>query len=98
MALRIKTGDSAPVYLNKPGYREKLKPSKRRNLFSAPIVLSTEPVLMHRKEASWEALFDASKIDDEMAAPLREGVARARVRYGWGALVDALLELAGECR
>ncbi len=68
MALRIKTGDSAPVYLNKPGYREKLKPSKRRNLFSAPIVLSTEPVLMHRKEASWEALFDASKIDDEMAA------------------------------
>ena len=70
MALRIKTGDSAPVYLNKPGYREKLKPSKRRNLFSSPIVLSTEPVLMHRKEASWESLFDQSKIDDEMAAQI----------------------------
>ncbi len=36
--------------------------------------------------------------DDNMAGPLREGVARARARYGWGALVDALLELAGECR
>ena len=36
--------------------------------------------------------------DDELSAPLREGVSRARVRYGWGALVDALLELAGECR
>ena len=43
MALRIKTGDSAPVYLDKPGYREKLKSSKRRNWFSSPVGLSTEP-------------------------------------------------------
>ncbi len=68
MALRIKTGDSAPVYLDRPGYREKLKPSKRRNWISSPVVLSTEPVREHRKEASWEPLFDAEKIDDGMAA------------------------------
>lgn len=68
MALRIKTGNSAPVYLDKPGYREQLKPSKRRNLFSAPVVLSTLPVMQFRKEASWEPLFDAAKIDDEVAA------------------------------
>ena len=68
MALRFKTGDSAPVYLDRPGYREKLKPSKRRNLLSSPVVLSTQPVMQHRKEATWEALFDPHKIDDGMAA------------------------------
>ncbi len=68
MALRIKTGDSAPVYLDKAGYRDKLKPSKRRNWLSSPVVLSTEPVLEHRKDVSWEPLFDAARIDDEMAA------------------------------
>lgn len=68
MALRIRTGDSAPVYLDRPGYREKLQPSKRRNLFSQPVVLSTEPVMQFRKEAAWEPLFDMAKIDDEMAA------------------------------
>jgi len=36
--------------------------------------------------------------DGDLAAPLREGVARVRARYSWGALVDALLELTGECR
>ncbi|HTD91962.1 MAG TPA: hypothetical protein VK663_14950, partial [Burkholderiales bacterium] len=68
MALRIRTGDSAPVYLDRPGYREKLKPSKRRNWLSKPIVLSTEPVMQFRKEAAWEPLFDPAKIDDELGA------------------------------
>lgn len=68
MALRIKTGDSAPVYLDRPGYREKLKPSKRRNWISSPIVLSTAPVMEHRKQASWESLFETQKIDDGLAA------------------------------
>ena len=68
MALRIKTGDSAPVYLDKPGYRDKLKPSKKRNLISAPIGLSIEPVMQYRKEAVWEPLFEAHGINDEMAA------------------------------
>lgn len=68
MALRIMTGDSAPVYLDKPGYREKLKPSKRRNWISPPVGLSTEPVMQYRKKAQWEPLFDPVKIDDGMAA------------------------------
>ena len=68
LALRIKTGDSAPVYLDKPGYREKLKPSKRRNWLSSPVGLSIEPVMEHRKEAVWEPLFAAEEIKDEMAA------------------------------
>jgi glycosyltransferase involved in cell wall biosynthesis len=36
--------------------------------------------------------------DGNLGVAFREGVARARTRYSWGALVDALLELAGECR
>ena len=36
--------------------------------------------------------------DGNLAVPLREGVARVRTRYSWGALVEALLDLAGECR
>jgi glycosyltransferase involved in cell wall biosynthesis len=36
--------------------------------------------------------------DEGMAPRLREGVERARVRFTWGALVDALLALAAECR
>jgi hypothetical protein len=70
IALRNRIGDSAPVYLSKPGYKEKLKPSKRRNWMSAPIGLSTRPVLQHRKEASWEPVYEPEKIADEMAAHL----------------------------
>jgi hypothetical protein len=67
-ALRIKTGNSAPVYLDKPGYRDHLKPSKRRNWIAPPVVLSIEPVLQSRKEKAWESLYDNSQIDDGMAA------------------------------
>jgi hypothetical protein len=70
IALRNRTGDSAPVYLSKPGYREKLKPSKRRNWMSSHIGLSTRPVLQFRKEVSWEPVYDPEKIQDEMAAHL----------------------------
>ncbi len=68
MALRIKTGNSAPVYLDRPGYREQLKPSKRRNWIAQPVVLSTAPVLQFRKAAAWDSLFDLAKTDDEMSA------------------------------
>ena len=68
IALRNRTGDSAPVYLSKPGYREKLKPSKRRNWMSSNIPLSTRPVLQFRKEVSWEPVYDPQKIADELAA------------------------------
>jgi hypothetical protein len=66
-ALRVLT-DSGPVYLDKPGYREKLKPSKRRSPVSATIVLSTEPVLENRKAESWEPLLATEEDTDGMAA------------------------------
>jgi hypothetical protein len=58
------------VYLGKPGYKEKLKPSKRRNWMSSHIALSTRPVLQFRREVSWEPLFELEKITDELAAQL----------------------------
>ncbi len=67
IALRNRIGDSAPVYLSKPGYREKLKPSKRRNWISPHIPLSTRPVLQYRKDVSWEPVFEQD-IKDEMSA------------------------------
>lgn len=70
IALRNRIGDSAPVYLSKPGYKEKLKPSKRRNWVSPHIPLSTRPVLQYRKAVSWEPVFDPEKIKDEMSAQL----------------------------
>ncbi len=70
IALRNRIGDSAPVYLSKPGYREKLKPSKRRNWISPHIALSTRPVLQFRREVAWEPLFEPGKIEDEMSAQL----------------------------
>jgi len=69
IALRNRIGDSAPVYLSKPGYREKLKPSKRRNWISPHIALSTRPVLQFRKEVAWEPVFE-QEIKDEMSAQL----------------------------
>jgi len=69
IALRNRTGDSAPVYLSKPGYKEKLKPSKRRNWVSRHIPLSTRPLMKYRKDVCWEPVYDADKqIADELDA------------------------------
>ncbi len=68
ISLRNKTGDSHPIYLSKPGYREKLKPSKRRNWVSSNIALSTEAVLQFRKDIAWEPVYDPANIEDEMSA------------------------------
>jgi hypothetical protein len=65
VALRMFTGNSEPTYLDKPGYREKLKPSKRRNLTSDPIRFSIEPLLKARQEAAWETVLQG---EDEMHA------------------------------
>jgi hypothetical protein len=70
IALRNRLGDSAPVYLSKPGYKEKLQPSKRRNWMSPHIALSTRAVLKFRQEIAWEPVFEPEKIVDEMAARL----------------------------
>lgn len=72
------TGDSQPIYLDRPGYREKLKPSKRRHLTSSPVGLSIEPVLKVRQEAVWEPLFDKSE----------DGLAAHVVRLGANMSVD----------
>jgi hypothetical protein len=48
--------DPGAHYLHKPGYREALKPSRKRHGVAAGITLSTEPILMDRKEASVERL------------------------------------------
>lgn len=48
--------DPGAVYLHRPGYREKLRPSGRRHALAAGIVLSTEPVLMNRTGVAIEHL------------------------------------------
>ncbi len=65
VALRMYSAHSKPVYLKEEGYRDALRPSKRRNLTSEPIPLSTEPVLQNRREALWQTLLQA---DDGMHA------------------------------
>ncbi len=67
VALRMFTADSEPIYLSRPDYREKLKPSKRRNLTSEPVSFSIDPILKHRAEVIWETLL---KGDDEMHAQI----------------------------
>jgi hypothetical protein len=65
VALRMFTSDSEPVYLHNPGYRERLKRSKRRNVTSDPVSFSIEPIMQARKEAQWETVLQG---DDEMCA------------------------------
>jgi hypothetical protein len=66
VAMRMYTGNSEPVYLDKPGYREKLQPSKRRHLTSEPVRFSTAPVMQSRTEVVWETLFQ--DVEDGMHA------------------------------
>jgi len=68
VALRMFTANSEPVYLGKPGYRERLKQSKRRNLTSAPVVFSVDPVMQFRREPLWETLLEDA--DDGMCAQI----------------------------
>lgn len=70
VSLRVFTGVSAPVYLDDPDMRDKLKPSKRRNWLSSRIELSTVSILRHREQAKWEPLWDAATIDDELCAQI----------------------------
>lgn len=69
VSLRVRIDESVPVYVRQPDAREKLKPSKRRNIFSQPLSLSTEPVLQFRKDVAWEPLFE-QKYDDGLDAHL----------------------------
>lgn len=67
--LRART-DPGAVYLHKPGYRERLKPSKKRHGVAEGISLSTEPVLMSRREISVEKLLEDLDGSDGLAAML----------------------------
>ncbi|MDH3287200.1 MAG: hypothetical protein OEP48_05695 [Betaproteobacteria bacterium] len=67
--LRART-DPGAVYLHKPGYRERLKPSKKRHGVADGIPLSTEPVLMSRKEIATEKLLGDLDGSDGLAASL----------------------------
>ena len=69
-AMRMKTANAGPVYLNEPDYRDKLQPSKRRNLVSLAIQFSTEPVLIHRKEVAREPIAPFNDYDDGLAVHL----------------------------
>ena len=67
--LRAKS-DPGAHYLHKPGYREALKPSRKRHGVAAGITLSTEPVLMDRKDASVEPLLQDLDGSDGLGASL----------------------------
>src|SRR3954451_19229546 len=54
VAMRMYSANSMPTYRSDPEARQKLKPSKRRNLTSTPVRFSTEPVMTHREEPVWE--------------------------------------------
>lgn len=63
--------DPGAIYLHKEGYREKLRPSKKRH-FSIPFVKSTQAVLGHLEKPVVEPLFDNShySLDDGLSASL----------------------------
>ena len=66
VALRMYTGDSKPIYIhNKDEAKEKIRPSKRRNVTSDPVSFSIEPVLRARKEVGWQTTLED---DDGMCA------------------------------
>ncbi len=67
--------DSGAVYLHQPGYREKLKPSKKRH-FAVNVTLSTEPVLMTRATVALEPLAEQDG-DGPCAFILRAGAGMA---------------------
>ena len=74
--LRAKS-DPGAHYLHKPGYREALKPSRKRHGVAAGLALSTEPVLMAMKETKVEPLLQ--ELDGT------DGFGAALIRMGPGA-------------
>ena len=62
--------DPGAHYLHNPGYRDALKPSPKRHGIAAGITLSTEPVLMDRKEVAVEKLMPELDGNDGLGASL----------------------------
>lgn len=68
-AMRIRTApEAAPKYAHQPDYREKMKPSLRRHLLSRPVPVSTDMVMMHRKEPGWERVLEVEQYTDGLDA------------------------------
>jgi hypothetical protein len=67
--------DPGAIYLSQPGFRDFLKPSKKRYLLAENIALSTALVLEHRETVSLENVLDkdADTSDGLGAAMLRMG-------------------------
>jgi hypothetical protein len=88
VALRMYTGDSKPIYIhNKDEAKEKIRPSKRRNITSDQIHFSIEPLLRTRTEVAWETALEG---DDGMCANV--------VRLGAGMTVKGPdPKIAGGC-
>lgn len=74
--LRAKS-DPGAHYLHKPGYREALKPSAKRHGVADGIALSTEPVLLDRKETSVEPLMPEVNGDGLGMSMIRMGPGQA---------------------
>ncbi|HEU4723924.1 MAG TPA: glycosyltransferase [Candidatus Eisenbacteria bacterium] len=83
---QVAYGAGVPVIATRTGGLEEVVEEGVTGLLAPP----EEPAALAR---AVERYFDGG-----LAPALREGVARARARYGWSALVDALVALAGECR
>ena len=60
--------DPGAVYRNRPGYRERIKPGRKRHLLVDGIATSTAPVLMARRESTLEPLFRPDDTDDGLGA------------------------------
>lgn len=62
--------DPGAVYRNRPGYRERIKPGRKRHLLVPGIAASTAPVLCARREATLELLFQPEHGDDGLGASM----------------------------
>jgi hypothetical protein len=60
--------DPGAVYRNRPGYRERIKPGRKRHLLVPGVAISTTPVLLSRREAALEPLFSPDDGDDGLGA------------------------------
>lgn len=77
--LRAKN-DARGMFLNKPGVRELLRPSKKRFRLTDTVVLSVPPVLAERETPAMEPLFAAEDAADGLAAFVLRLGANARMR------------------
>ncbi len=74
--------DPGAIYLHQPGYKDFLKPSKKRYLIAENIGLSTESVLQYRGEVTLENVLEK---DADQSVDLSDGLGAHMLRMGGGA-------------